>query len=79
MTEADQTLCYLQGCSNMVTMPTEIKRDPEKMPDAMIYYKQKPNNNVLHSMAMMTRDLSELPTGKCPYCLLWSKYTPPYI
>lgn len=60
MTEAEQTLCYLTGSQNMVAMPTEIKRDPEKMPDAMIFYKQKPNNAVLHSIALMTRDLSEL-------------------
>lgn len=61
--EEEQTLCYIQGCSNMISIATEIKRDPEKMPDAMIFYKQKPSCSTLHSIAIMTRDLSELPTG----------------
>ncbi|XP_045169804.2 uncharacterized protein LOC123532439 isoform X2 [Mercenaria mercenaria] len=62
--EEEQTLCYLQGCSNMVSISTEIKRDPEKMPDAMIFYKQKPKDAALHSVAIVTRDLSELPTDQ---------------
>lgn len=60
----EQTLCYIQGCSNVISIATEIKRDPEKMPDAMIFYKQKPSDSTLHSIAIMTRDLSELPTDQ---------------
>lgn len=63
MTEDQQIICYLQGCCNTVSMATEIKRDPEKLPDAMLFYKSKQENTVLHSVAIMTRDLSELPTG----------------
>lgn len=62
LTENEKTLCFLRGGNNVVIMATEIKRDPEKMPDAMICYKQMPADTVLHSMAIMTRDLSELPT-----------------
>jgi len=64
MTEEQHLLCYLQGCCNVVSMATEIKRDPEKLPDAMVFYRSKPDNAVLHSVAIMTRDLSELPTGR---------------
>lgn len=56
-------LCYIQGLPNVIHVATEIKRDPEKLPDAMIIYRRQPNNIVVHSIALMTRDLSELPTG----------------
>ncbi|XP_060608547.1 uncharacterized protein LOC132760564 isoform X2 [Ruditapes philippinarum] len=62
--EEEQTLCYLNGCTNVISISTEIKRDPEKMPDAMLFYKQKPNDTTLHSIAIVTRELSELPTDQ---------------
>lgn len=63
MTEEQQTICFLHHCPNAISIATEIKRDPEKLPDAMIFYKSKEENAMLHSVAIMTRDLSELPTG----------------
>lgn len=70
LTEEQQTICFLQGCCNAVSIATEIKRDPEKLPDAMVFFKSKQDNTVLHSVAIMTRDLSELPTGMhIPICV----------
>ena len=59
----NNVLTYLKGGRNTVFMRTEIKRDPEKLPDAMIFYKLVQEDCVLHSVAIMTRDLSELSTG----------------
>jgi len=60
-----QKLLYLiiEAGSNVISFPTEVKRDPEKLPDAMIFFTQKPTDTQLHYVAMMTRDLSEQPTG----------------
>ena len=66
----DQTvLCYLHGVANVIHIATEIKRDPDKLPDAMLIYRHLPDDTVVHSMAMMTRDLSELPTGLWMFCI----------
>ncbi|XP_052248855.1 uncharacterized protein LOC127856596 isoform X2 [Dreissena polymorpha] len=62
MSEQQQTICFLQGCDNSVSIATEVKRDPEKLPDAMIFYQLAGIPNSIHSVALMTRDLSELPT-----------------
>lgn len=66
-------LCYIHGLSNVIHVATEIKREPEKLPDAMLFYKHLPDETVVHSVAMMTRDLSELPTGKTKLVKTFSK------
>lgn len=67
MSEEQQTICFLHKCPNSISIATEIKRDPEKLPDAMIFYKSKQENVVMHSVAIMTRDLSEVATGSWKY------------
>ena len=56
-------LCYLHGDTNVIHVSTEVKRDPEKLPDAMLIFRHLPDDMVVHSIAMMTRDLAEQPTG----------------
>ena len=56
-------LCYIPGLPNVIHVATEVKRDPEKLPDAMLVYQRLSNQSVVHSIALMTRDLSEMPTG----------------
>ncbi|XP_052766895.1 uncharacterized protein LOC128207773 isoform X1 [Mya arenaria] len=62
MSEEEQTICFLPGCSNSVSFHTEVKRDPEKLPDAMLFFKTDPEQSIIHTLAILTRDLCEQAT-----------------
>ncbi|WAQ94416.1 hypothetical protein MAR_006887 [Mya arenaria] len=62
MSEEEQTICFLPGCSNSVSFHTEVKRDPEKLPDAMLFFKTEPEQSIIHTLAILTRDLCEQAT-----------------
>ena len=61
-------MCFIPGLPNVIHASTEVKRDPEKLPDAMLIYQRLSDQSVVHSIALMTRDLSELPTGSIYFC-----------